>query len=353
LVSASDPGIGVNSWQLSTTGWSEKLGTECAGVQCDEQRSYATYDPYNRLPDGEDAIELKASDALGLSATTTAKVKVTASATDGTKPSVSSGVASIGLAVDGKEIGKPGGHCSPGPCTASSEWTISGTEFGVGPNTITITAADNAGNVAKTELPLFVARPTTPVPVGPGPVNPQSGELNLSATDVSVAAPGSSLTVGRSYGSLHLQAGAEGPLGPQWSLNLGGSQSLSKLPNGNVLLIAGAGTGLEREGVSEALVFSSAQGAKDQLVTSVAEALKEYEKVSLRRFVDPGIPGSAGLGNFTPGKRGATGNVFFSTGRCFFVVGDLVRDARTSAQGAKAPIAGATALYKRVKHACA
>lgn len=108
-----------------------------------------------------------------------------------------------------------------------------------------------------------------------------------------------------------------------------------------------------REGVSEALVFSSTQGAKDQLVTSVAEALKEYEKASLRRFVDPGIPGSTGLGNFTPGKRGATGNVFFSTGRCFFVIGDLVHDARTSAQGAKAPIAGATALYRRAKHVCA
>jgi hypothetical protein len=107
------------------------------------------------------------------------------------------------------------------------------------------------------------------------------------------------------------------------------------------------------EGVSEALVFSSAQGAKDQLVTSLADALKEYEKASLRRFVDPGIPGSAGLENFTPGKRGATGNVFFSTGRCFFVVGDLVRDARTSAQGAKAPIVGATVLYKRTKVLCA
>jgi hypothetical protein len=56
---------------------------------------------------------------------------------------------------------------------------------------------------------------------------------------------------------------------------------------------------------------------------------------------------------FTPGKRGATGNVLFSTGRCFFVVGDLVHDARTSAQGTKAPIAGATALYKRTKHVCA
>jgi hypothetical protein len=108
-----------------------------------------------------------------------------------------------------------------------------------------------------------------------------------------------------------------------------------------------------REGVSEALVFRSAQGAKDQLVTSLADALKEYEKTSLRRFVDPGIPGSAGLGNFTPGKPGATGNVFFSTGRCFFVVGDFVHDARTSAQGAKAPIAGATVLYRRTKHVCA
>jgi hypothetical protein len=108
----------------------------------------------------------------------------------------------------------------------------------------------------------------------------------------------------------------------------------------------------DREGVSEALVFDSARAAKHQLITSVAQDLREYEKASLKRFVAAGVPGSVGLGNFNPGKRGATGNVLFSTGRCFFLVGDLVHDAITSAQGTKAPIAGAKALYKRTKRVC-
>ena len=43
-------------------------------------------------------------------------------ATDGSGSTPSSGVKSIAVAVDGREIGKPKGSCSPGPCTASGEW---------------------------------------------------------------------------------------------------------------------------------------------------------------------------------------------------------------------------------------
>ena len=67
--------------------------------------------------------------------------------------------------------------------------------------------------------------------LGPGSVDPLSGEFSLSATDVSVGAPGSSLTVSRSYGSRHLTAGSEGPLGPQWSLSVGGQESITKTGN--------------------------------------------------------------------------------------------------------------------------
>ena len=58
---------------------------------------------------------------------------------------------------------------------------------------------------------------------------------------MSVSAPGSSLTVSRSYGSRHLTAGSEGPLGPQWSLSVGGQESLTKLPDGSVTLTAASG----------------------------------------------------------------------------------------------------------------
>ncbi len=276
-VEATDPGVGVDELVFSSPASSEWKGTErCPNVICGEkERLYGEYkavggaleEGSHPLPDGEDLIEIKAKDSVGLSATATATVKVdgtppydigvaglppnheigsseyhlTLSATDGKSPVASSGVASLAFAVDGKEVGKASGSCAPGPCTASRELTISGTEFPDGPDIITVTATDNAGNVSKEEFPLFVSRPTPPVVAGPGSVNPQSGELNLSSTDVSISSPGAPLTVSRSYGSMHLEAGAEGPLGPQWSLGLGGAQNLTKLASGSVLLTDGTG----------------------------------------------------------------------------------------------------------------
>ncbi len=143
--------------------------------------------------------------------------------------------------MDGKQVGAPEGSCSPGPCSASGEWLISGTEFGVGQHEVTLTATDNAGNVAVENYTMFVARPTTPLPAGPGSVDPQSGELHLNATDVSIGVPGGSLTVGRSYGSMHLTAGSQGPLGPQWALSVDSTQNLTRLPDGDMLLTDGTG----------------------------------------------------------------------------------------------------------------
>jgi RHS repeat-associated protein len=277
---ASDPGVGVTEIRYSSPSSSEWKtswpNSECVGekVQCSRTlnlgESYGSLGPHH-LPDGEDTVEAKAFNSTGSSASTSATVKVDgtaphnikllnlpanheigsqqyhlkAEATDGTAPVPSSGVASIALAVDGKEVGKPSGSCPLGPCTATSgEWTISGAEYGVGPHTITLTATDNVGNVAKEEIPLFVSRPTTPVAMGPGSLNPQSGELSLGTTDVSVGGPGGGLTVSRSYGSLHVTPGTESeqsPLGSGWSLSLAGEQNVTKLPNGNVLLTAGTG----------------------------------------------------------------------------------------------------------------
>ncbi len=286
---AVDPGIGVDEWGWSTLQSSEwhyrrisrggpcvvcenwgtpgnpeqviirKGGTEVCGQNCWLMPS--------ALPDGEDTVYFVAYDAAGLSTVISAQVKVDstpphgfslsglppnkeigngvyhlkASATDGSGSVPSSGVASLVLAVDGKQVESPEGSCSPGPCSASGEWTISGAQFGVGQHEVTVTATDKAGNVASEKYAMFVARPTTPIAAGPGSVDPQSGELHLNATDASIGAPGASLTVARSYGSLHLTAGAEGPLGPQWSLSVNSTQSLAKLPDGDMLLTSGTG----------------------------------------------------------------------------------------------------------------
>jgi hypothetical protein len=108
-----------------------------------------------------------------------------------------------------------------------------------------------------------------------------------------------------------------------------------------------------REAVSEALVFASAQGAIQDLDSSVAADLKGFEhERGLEKFAIPAIPGSAVLGNFDPARPGASGNVFFSVGHCFFLVADVVHNAHTGAQGTKAPVAAAKLLYKRVRHLC-
>ena len=54
----------------------------------------------------------------------------------------------------------------------------------------------------------------------------------MQTDDVSIAAPGGGLTVGRSYGSRHLTAGSEGPLGPQWRLDVGGQESITRSASG-------------------------------------------------------------------------------------------------------------------------
>jgi RHS repeat-associated protein len=285
---ATDPGTGINEWLPSSPNaseWGEKPRGGYCTIECTKEGTTgaplsmefywgefdSTWDGgayvEHHLPDGEDTVEVKVSDAVGLSAKAAVKVKVDqtaphnitlaglppndeigngeyrlkASATDGSGSTPSSGVASLALKVDGKQVGSPAGTCSPGPCTATGEWTVSGSEFAVGQHEVSVTATDNAGNVAVEKFTMYVERPTTPVAMGPGSVNLQSGEFSLGSKDVSIGAPGAALTVARSYGSLHTTAGAEGPLGPQWVLSLGSSENLTKLPDGDMLLTDGTG----------------------------------------------------------------------------------------------------------------
>jgi sugar lactone lactonase YvrE len=158
-------------------------------------------------------------------------------ATDGTKPTKSSGIASLTLSVDGREVAKAGGSCTPGECTASEEFLVNGQELGGGRHTLTLTATDYAGNIESKSYTLIV-RQASPLALGPGSVNPISGDYTLNATDVSL---GSGLSVTRHYDSRNLTAGKNGPLGPQWSLSLGSLASLEVLPDGSVLLAGAEG----------------------------------------------------------------------------------------------------------------
>ena len=298
-----DPGIGIDAESLTSPGdpgWSTHQGREaqngCAGVQCNEcyQAPCAAgesgtgspldvlfADGNGTLPEGEDTIQASGEDAVGLKSTTAAATikvdntppgdfKVTGlpdesgefeiaskpyviktEASDGTTIA-SSGVRSLVLAIDGKPLGEARGSCAPGPCTASAEWSIDGVAYAGGEHTLTLTATDNAGNVSSQSYPLRVDHKASREAIGPGAVDPESGEFSLQATDVSQAF---GLKVERSYDSRHLLEGAEGPLGPQWTLSLGEVESLAPQPSGSVVLTQANG--------EQAIFASNGQGGFD------------------------------------------------------------------------------------------
>ncbi len=112
--------------------------------------------------------------------------------------------------------------------------------YPAGKHTLTVTATDGAGNSASEEIPFTLHR-SSPLPIGPGTVDPVTGEFSLKAADVSVGSSGSPLMVSRSYRSRHLSSGSEGPLGAPWSMSVGGEQSILTTPDGNAELVNTAG----------------------------------------------------------------------------------------------------------------
>jgi RHS repeat-associated protein len=213
------------------------------------------------LPEGEDKVEAKVWDPVGLTAATAVTVKIdnapphnvtlselpsTHEISDGqhfplkaTAESGPAGIASIRLTMDGQEVGTPSKGCT-GSCMAHGEWTLSGESYAAGEYTLDVIATDNAGNVT-TEVFHVTIHHASDVSVGPGAVSPTTGELALGATDVSISVPDGGLTVGRSYRSRHMGVEAESPLGPQWGLSVGASESLSRTASGSMVLTGSNG----------------------------------------------------------------------------------------------------------------
>jgi sugar lactone lactonase YvrE len=268
-VTGHDPGIGVSFAAVSGAGMSSErfIRNEegaCKGIQCSETYSSGvTYLP--SMANGEDSIEFFAEDAAGLYGYTYKTIKVdnakpynirlkgmpeegaeisaaphtlTFEATDGTKPTKSSGMKSITVSVDGGQPAEvPGASCALGECTGKGEWTLHAEGLTEGVHRMTVTATDNAGNKAAEDF-FFDVRHAAPVAVGPGSVDPTTGQFSISATDVSLSGVSG---VSRTYQSRNLTAGVEGPLGPQWAINLGAGEGLSVLPTGGVVLGASGG----------------------------------------------------------------------------------------------------------------
>jgi streptogramin lyase len=279
-----DPGVGVSASELeyeSSPGKWEVIAKHnyieeelCKGVQCSaEQKELWVLAP--QLASGEDKIRYRAEDAMAGTESPESEdvhtVKVDASkprrllirglplgselsertyeltveATDGEGSTVPSpGIGSISLSVDGTTLEKvskteASDECSvsKGACTATAKYKIKGQELGAGHHALVIVAADRAGNETRQEE-TFSIRHSTPVALGPGSLDLQSGDFSLAAQDVSM---GAGLTFSRSYSSRALEQGDEGPLGPQWSFSVGAVESLVEMTDHSMLLTAGNG----------------------------------------------------------------------------------------------------------------
>ncbi len=320
---AKDTGIGVSATRLeyeASPGKWEQLSEhnyleedKCKGVQCYDPEHTEIWTLNDKLPNGEDIVRYRAEEAMPETKSgetegeTTIKVdksaprritlsglpfgnelsektyELTLEATDGEGATIaSSGIPGIagstkGLAlfVDGHEateVGTQRGCSAPkGECTASSKWTINGSELGAGHHAIVLVAKDRAGNEARHEEEVSI-RHSTPVAMGPGSVDLQSGDFSVSSTDVSL---GSGLTVARNYSSRDLTQGVEGPLGPQWSMSLGTSESLVELIDGGMLLTDSAGGQMIFAKTSTATYESPPGDANLKLVVEENEKTKE------------------------------------------------------------------------------
>ncbi|HTB69982.1 MAG TPA: DUF6531 domain-containing protein [Solirubrobacteraceae bacterium] len=327
---AADKGIGIEAWSSehtnATAGW-EHLGEKSllseglctGGIQCpSEDTEYIGYSA--SLPDGEPSLGLDAWNAMydshvkeneaegsrrhvvrvdstppgklaitglpgGNEISAGGEYHLTVEATDGSATTPGSGVKSIALLIDGKEVGTPSGSCevAKGPCTAHAEFTISGSSYATGKHTILVVATDNAGDVSTPGgETIFSVNPGASERLGPGSLNLASGQFSLGATDVAL---GGGLTVARTYASRALgAAGLAGPFGAQWGLSLGGQEALVQQPNESMVLTTASGAqttfaGSRKSGFESpkgdanlTLSFEEPEGTKQYVLKDAATA---------------------------------------------------------------------------------
>ncbi len=287
-VRASDPGMGIKEYSLLGGGvydyrpFSAGYPVGCYGLECISKPSlqkpacYGVQCPvyvnqayiYNtNMPDGNDSTTAFVENMIGkYRALRNQPIKVDSTpppredikiggfengdelplgephinvqAADGEGERSSSGIQSITVTVDGKPVsGTPASCQTPkGPCTATTEVTLASRMYSPGEHSTVITATDNANNVTREEFK-FRVHGATPIGAGPGTLDPTTGEFTFTSADVSLGAA----TVSRAYRSQHLDAGEEGPLGHQWTLDVGGGEGIHIEPNGDAVMTGGGG----------------------------------------------------------------------------------------------------------------
>jgi DNA-binding beta-propeller fold protein YncE len=326
-VKTKDPGIGISYFGIGIGGWGERNELfeegKCEGIQCPPEFNQ-TFTGSTTMGNGELPVEITTQDGnkyWGPAVHQTIKVDnsppydmaltglpvsgvideaqyhLRAQAIDGKAPTPSSGIKSLELGLDGYTLPGKSGRCTPGPCSATGEWTINGEAFGAGKHTLTLVATDYAGNVEKKEYSITV-RHASPLSVGPGSVDPITGAFHLGASDMSIGGGRGALGVSRGYNSRQLSEGEQGPFGPQWRISVSGSETVEQESTGSVVLVGSDGerTVFESNGSGR---YISPKGDENL----VLEAEKEGETIKAYLLKNPAAgttvrytqPGGAGL----------------------------------------------------------
>jgi RHS repeat-associated protein len=267
-----DPGLGIFAFSLESPGnesWSSVLAfgqhaqTHCVSDECDEETTYIT--SLGNLPDGYDTVQSVVSNAANMHSQTSVGVLVDKTApsvsiagltegqtigdgsyhvevtgSDGTAPTLSSGITSLRLLVDGQQVASNESGCSPGPCQQATDYQLNGREFGQGQHSVTAIATDYAGNTTSKSVLVNVNEGSS-VTAGPGKVNTTTGEFSLAATDVDIKSAGADLTVGRAYDSRNVASSVTSIMGPSWRASYGGMESLSLAPSGGIVFTDASG----------------------------------------------------------------------------------------------------------------
>jgi YD repeat-containing protein len=281
--SAHDGGLGVDLGQVEVKpGGSFEVfygknlieTSACKGVQCASSESFPV--DYNSLvsdgkrpPEGEDKMRADASSPMPYSsssehgegevtvkvdATKPHNIKLTTAmpekegvyedselpahvkieAEDGEGSTPSSGIKSIALEIDDHALIGSGGSCTPGPCYASYEWQINGAELGAGTHELTAVVTDNADNIETKSWQVLVHH-AAPVAIGPGSVNPESGDFAIEANEATLSGGMGSLGIERHLDSRNPAEGVQSPLGPEWTVGQQSLDTIDPLPNGALL----------------------------------------------------------------------------------------------------------------------
>ncbi len=206
---------------------------------------------------------------------------------DGSTAAPQVGMSSVSTYVDGVKVNEQKSGCSfPSgvpveECfTLNGSWTFEGQAYGAGQHTVTVVARDYLSNESSSSVH-FTVNSAGSQPVGPGAVNLKTGAYTLAATDVSIAAADSNLTVTRSYNSRAPWQGYQGPLGGQWQMSLpdpqanGVWQSVRAMPTGSVsaTTVSGALVTFESSGGGK---FSSPAGYQSLTLSETSKSPLEY-----------------------------------------------------------------------------